>query len=48
MKPLHKAGMAAHICNLSSWEVEAGGSEVQGHFQLHREFKSNLVYVKPI
>lgn len=24
----------AHTCNLDTWEVEAGGPEVQSHFQL--------------
>jgi hypothetical protein len=29
--------MVAHTCNPSNWEVEAGGSLVQGHPGLHRK-----------
>lgn len=43
MFTLHKAGMVVHVYNLSIWEVESEGSEVQGHFQLHREFETNSV-----
>lgn len=28
-------------------EVEVGGSEVQGHAELHREHKSNLNHLRP-
>lgn len=28
-------GIVAHACNTSPWEVEAGGSEVPGHLELH-------------
>jgi hypothetical protein len=31
----------------STWAVEAGGSEVQGHPQLHREPKVILAYKTP-
>lgn len=37
----HKLGMVAHTYNLSPWEVEAVGSEVQSYLQLHREFKAH-------
>jgi hypothetical protein len=30
----------AHICNLSTWEVEAGRSRVQGQPELHSEILS--------
>lgn len=30
-----------------TWEVEACGSEVQGHAELHRELKSNLNHLRP-
>lgn len=29
--------MAVHTCDLSTWEVDTGGSEVRGHPQLHRK-----------
>lgn len=31
----------------SSWEVEAGGAEVQGHPQLHNKVEASLGYLKP-
>lgn len=33
--PQRKLGMGVHACNVSTYEVEAGGSEVQAHPQLH-------------
>lgn len=36
-----------HACNSNTQEVEGGGSEVQGHPQLHSEFKASLGYIKP-
>ena len=36
-----------HTCHSSSQEVTAGGSRVQGHSQLHREFKASLGYLRP-
>lgn len=38
--------MLVHICNQNTWEVEAGGSEVQGHPWLHSEFEASLGYVR--
>ena len=35
-----------HICKPSTWEVEAGGSEVRGHPQLHSEFEASLGYIR--
>lgn len=43
-----KPGMAMHICNLSIWEVEARGSDIEGHAQLHSEFEASLSYMKLI
>lgn len=37
---LHKLGMAVHNCNPSTWEIDTRGSGVQGHSQLHSEFKA--------
>jgi hypothetical protein len=31
-----------------TWEVKAGESEVQGHSQLHNQFKDSLSYVRNI
>jgi hypothetical protein len=31
-----KPGMATHAFHLSAWEMEAVGSEIQGHPQLHK------------
>lgn len=33
-----------HACNLSTWEVDRGGSEVEGHPQLLNEFVASLEY----
>jgi hypothetical protein len=35
-----------HICEPSTWEVEAGGSEVRGYPQLHSEFEASLGYIR--
>lgn len=39
-------GVVSRFCNICT-EVEAGGSEVQGHCQLYRRFKASLGYKKP-
>lgn len=36
-----------NTCNPSTWEVEAGGSEVEGHPWLHKEFEAGLGYMRP-
>ena len=36
-----KQDLVVHTCNSNTWEVEAGGSEVQGHPWLHSEFKAS-------
>lgn len=48
-KPQHclKLDMVAHNGNLSTWEVEAGGSEVYGHPQLYSKFEASLGYMRP-
>lgn len=38
-----KLGVTAQAYNLDIQEVEAGGSEAQGHPQLHVEFEINLL-----
>lgn len=37
-----KLGTRAHTCNPSPGEAEAGGSRIQSHPQLHREFEAGL------
>lgn len=36
--------MMAHNCNLSTFEMEPGESEVQGHRQFQRELEAILSY----
>ena len=38
--------IVTHPCNPSSWEVEAGGSEMEGQSLLYSESKNILVYMK--
>lgn len=40
-----RAALNASV-NRGTWEVEAGGSQVQGHPQLHNEFEASLAYLK--
>lgn len=42
---IHKLGVM--VCDPSTGEVGAGGSEIQGYLWLHREFKASLGYVGP-
>ena len=35
-------GIGVQACNPSPWEVQAGGSEVQSHPQVHRQFVVSL------
>lgn len=48
-RPQHciKVGMTVHTCNSRTYELEAGGSEVQGYCWLHKEFKLNLGHMRP-
>lgn len=39
---LCRPGLEAHACNPNIWEVEEGGSEIQGHLQLHSKAETNL------
>jgi hypothetical protein len=41
---LHKLGRAI----VSTWEVHAGGTEVQGHRRVHSDFKASLDYVRTV
>jgi hypothetical protein len=34
-------------CNISTWQVEAGGSEVQEQSRLHSKCKVVLFYIRP-
>lgn len=43
----NKLGIVVYTCNLNTREVETGGSELQGHPWLHREFKTSLGYRGP-
>lgn len=36
--------MVVHACNHSTWEEEAGQSDIQGHHLLLSEFEASLVY----
>lgn len=46
--PLHTFSMMTHVCKLNLLDVETGGSRIiQGHSQLHREFKASLGYINP-
>lgn len=36
---MYQSDMVIHAYNASIWETEAGSSGVQGHLQLHGEFK---------
>lgn len=40
----YKHGMMVNVCNPSTQDVEAGGSEVKGHPWLPREFGASLGY----
>lgn len=39
----HKPGVGAHICNLRTQEMEAGGSASQCHSQLYSNSNGSLV-----
>ena len=46
---LHKPDVVVHTCNPRALEVvEAGGSEVQGHTQLHRKFEATMGYMRSV
>lgn len=33
-------------CNYSTWELEEGGSEVQNHSWLYREFEASMEFTE--
>lgn len=41
-----KPGVLIHICNSSTRDGAASGSEIQGHSQVCRELKGILIYVR--
>lgn len=43
----HTSGIVVHADNLSTWEVEPEGSEVQDHPQIRIESDTNLDYMRP-
>lgn len=43
---LHTVGVRGGACNTSTLEVEARKAEVQGHSQLHSEFKDSMDYTR--
>lgn len=45
LRVIFKPGVTSYTYNPSTWEMEAGRSEVQG--QLHIESESSLSYVGP-
>lgn len=42
VKQLAVLGVVAHICFLSTWGLESGGSDTQGQLQAHSEFEGSL------
>jgi hypothetical protein len=44
---LHNFREVTHVCNPSTGEVKAEGSEVQGHLYLPGDLKANLSYTSP-
>lgn len=42
--PPHLTCVVALVCNASTRDIEAGGSEIPGHLQLHSKFKTSLGY----
>jgi hypothetical protein len=39
-----KPSVVIHVCNLNNWDLETGGSEIQGEPCVCNEFKVNLRY----
>lgn len=44
----HKRGVVTSVCNPTTQELEAGGSEVQRHPWFHTKFKVSLDYIKTL
>jgi hypothetical protein len=36
------ASIVVHVCNLTTQEAKAGGSQVQGQSELHSDFEASL------
>lgn len=47
MKYVLEPDLEANTGNLNSWEMEAGGLQVEGHFGLSHEFEASMCYLKP-
>lgn len=45
--PFPKLVMVTHSCKPSTWEVDTGGVQVQGHLRLHSEFDGSLGHMGP-
>lgn len=43
----HTWDAVVHTCSLSTWDLEAGGSGVQGLSRPHNGLEANVSYVKP-
>lgn len=43
----HRTVIVTHAYKPSTWDVEAGGSEIQSHFRLHSKFEASLGYLRP-
>ena len=41
-----ETGCGRALCNLSTWQIEAGGSSVGGHSWLHSDPKASLGYMR--
>lgn len=41
-----ETGCEGSLCDLSTWQMEAGGSSVGGHPWLHSDPKANLGYMR--
>lgn len=44
----HKLATEVPDCHPGTLELEAEGSEVQGHAQLYRGFEASLSYLRPL
>jgi hypothetical protein len=44
---VHKLSVVVHMCEPSTWQVEAGRSEIQGHPWLHSKFKVSPGNIEP-
>lgn len=42
----YENGLVTHSCDPTTWEVEAGGLEIQCHLQLHSKLNTSSGYIK--